>query len=101
MTGKWQDRRASLSIGEYILTFALVITVGVAMSVYVQRSLQARMRDARHYAITNLREQCRDTNCVGQGAIGDQYEPYYTQVSANTSLESVNQKGLKASGIGS
>ena len=82
------------TVGEYLLTFTLVIAVVIGMATYFQRAMQGRMRDARHMTITNLREACRDTNCVGQGAIGEGYEPYYQQITSNVASRTDEFKGM-------
>lgn len=66
------------SLPEYVVTFFLVIGVIVAMTAYVQRTLQARMRDARNYAIKTGYDAC-DANCLNATGNGIyyEYEPYY------------------------
>lgn len=89
------DRQGVASIGEYILTFSLVFLIIGSMSVYIQRALQARMRDARHYAMNELRKECTDDNgCVGAGNIAEQYEPYYSQVNLENSRGNTKQMGV-------
>jgi hypothetical protein len=94
MIFKYHGQQAAVSIGEYILTFTLVLAFIAGISTYFQRSLQARMRDGRHYLATNLREQCVNTNCVGRGDIGEGYEPYYTQVNSEILSNRVAHRGV-------
>ncbi len=92
---KLMDKRAVASIGEYILTFTLVFLIIGSMAVYIQRALQARMRDTRHYAMTEFRKGCTDAiNCVGAGKIAEQYEPYYSQVGIDNARNNVRQAGV-------
>ncbi len=94
-------QQGTVSISEYILVFILVVAVVAAMAVYIQRSLQGRLRDGRHYAMTKFREECVRTNCVGTGEVGEQYEPYYLQSKANIATDSLKHKGLMTSKLGS
>ncbi len=102
---KGRNQQGVVSSAEYTVTFFLVIAVVVAMTVYIQRSLQARMRDARQYMIATVSSQC-DANCMnatglpGKSTIGEQYEPYYAQVQATVGTDSSVQKGLLAPGVG-
>ena len=92
---KLYDRRGAVSIAEYILLFALVLAVLGTMTLFMQRAFQARMRDARYYAMNNFRNECNAfTNCVGRGALPEQYEPYYTQINAQATRDSVKHKRI-------
>ncbi|MBI3601834.1 MAG: hypothetical protein HY209_02970 [Candidatus Omnitrophica bacterium] len=103
---KGRRQQGVTSLAEYTMTFFLVIAVVVAMTTYIQRSLQARIRDARHYMIAAVSNQC-DANCMnatglaGSNTIGEQYEPYYAAVNATVSADSLVRKGLLAPGVGS
>ena len=102
---KGHNQRGTIFLSEYAVTFFLVIAVVTAMAVYVQRAFQARLRDARHYMIENVKSVCTDgdnVNCLraAGNSIGGQYEPYYTQVSSAVNREDQSQKGLLASGAG-
>ena len=98
---KGHNQRGIASLGEYVLTLTLVVVVVAGMTTYFQRTLQGRMRDTRHYAISNLREACQDSNCVGKGEIGEGYEPYYLQSNTEVQSNSIVHKGLKGSARGS
>lgn len=98
---KGQNQRGITSLSEYVITLSLVVVVVVGMTTYFQRTLQGRMRDTRHYAMSNLREACQDSNCVGKNEIGEGYEPYYLQSNTEVQANSVVHKGLKGSTRGS
>jgi hypothetical protein len=68
------DGQATMT--EYLVVFFLVIGAIVSMSVYVQRALQGRIRDARVYMINEAAQ-------AHQGPIYYEYEPYYGYVSSN------------------
>lgn len=100
MKFKGNCQQGTASLGEYILIFALVIAAVSTMAAYVQRGVQAAMRDGRHYVATNVRAECASTNCVGDGDLGEHYEPYYLQSNATVETSSLKHTGLIASGLG-
>jgi hypothetical protein len=71
-----QKNGGQVTMTEYLVIFFLVIGAIVSMSVYVQRALQGRMRDARQYMITEAAK-------AHQGPIHYEYEPYYGYVASN------------------
>ncbi len=100
--GKWANKKGSASIAEYAITFLLVVGAGMAISTYVQRSLQANIRNAGQYVIASASSACgascmNATNLNGQTRIQDQYEPYYTKTSTGIVSNVANQKALVAS----
>lgn len=66
-------------IVQYALTFALVVAVTAAMSVYFKRVVQGRFAGARDYAGKQISDvfASGEYNLVGRFAV--QYEPYYTE----------------------
>jgi hypothetical protein len=60
---------------EYLVIFFLVIGAIVAVSVYVQRALQARIHDARDYMIEEAAK-------AREIPIKTEYEPYYGNVAS-------------------
>lgn len=91
-------------IAEYALTFFLVIAVILAMSTYIQRTLQGRMRDARIYMVETASSACGSDclNATGLSSdtktIGMQYEPYYVQTNALVSRQAQDWKTLEGVG---
>jgi len=103
-----RNKKGVSSIAEYLVTFFLVIGAFIAMSIYIQRNFQARMRDARSYMINSVSEQCvSNPNCMqatglqGNSSIGLQYEPYYAQATSDTISNKTSHKGLEGAGVGS
>jgi hypothetical protein len=111
---QWQNNKGATSLAEYAVTVFLVIATITAMTTYVQRTLQARMRDARHYMVTNVSEACDPGYCgpaadlkkyqvnvggitIEKQKIGEQYEPYYAQVNAQVSSDREKSRALMAS----
>ena len=64
-------------MSEYILVFFLAIGALVAMTVYVQRALQARIRDGNRYMVQQAAK-------AHNAAIALEYEPYYANISSYT-----------------
>lgn len=79
------NKKGQSVLSEYVVIFFLVVTAAVAMAVYVQRALQARVFDARNYAINQVSQEC-DENCLAAtgGVIAREYEPYYGNIESNT-----------------
>ena len=89
---KWIKSHRAQVLGEYALTFFLVVGVLTAMSVYIRRVLQAKMFDARKYMINTVK------SAPHIGKIKLEYEPYYV---ATTSLtDESHQEELNVSGGG-
>jgi len=65
----------------------IVIAAVVAITVYVQRSLEARIHDARNFMVDSVvNNSVCDANCLlATGNIMHEYEPYYTQMAASSS----------------
>ena len=103
---KTLSHRGVVSFGEYAVAFFLVIAAAVVMTSYIQRSIQARIRDARVYMINSASQAC-DANCMiatglaGNTEIAQQYEPYYAQADSKVARNTLNLKGLLATGVGS
>lgn len=102
------SRRGQTILPEYVVGFFLVIAALVAMSLYVQRTLQARVRDAKLYMVDRASSACAQvdalsggqTNCLGaagavNGHINAEYEPYYTQVSSLVDRSQNQQKSVE------
>ncbi len=98
------NHRGVATMAEYAVTFFLVIALVMAMAVYIQRTLQGRMRDARIYMVETASSACGSDclNATGLSAdsttIGMQYEPYYIQTNAVISRQDQNVKTLEGVG---
>ena len=82
-------------LSEHVMIIFVVIAAIVAMTAFVQRSLEARIHDARHYMISSLNSDVCDANCLMAtgGNIADGYEPYYSIVDSNVAQNSEDFKG--------
>jgi hypothetical protein len=62
---------------QYTTTFFLVTAFVVAMTVYVQRTVQGRIRDAREYMVRTVNGVYTDPSLNVRGKPYKEYEPYY------------------------
>lgn len=60
---------------EYVLTFFVVAAVVSGMSIYFRRTVQGRIRDAREYMVRTVQGEY-------SGTLYSQYEPYYSESTA-------------------
>ena len=72
-----RQRHGQTSIAQYAVIFFLGVGAIVAMSTFVQRTLQARIRDTRNFMIS-------ETSIAHGNQIQYEYEPYYGNVQTNT-----------------
>lgn len=79
------SERGQTSLPEYVLLLFIVIAFATAITVYAQRGLQARIVDARNYAVNQARSEC-GPNCMKATGdyIGREYEPYYGHIESRT-----------------
>lgn len=85
--------RKGQNTAEYAIVIALVIAAATAMQVYVRRAIQGRVADAVDHAPA--------TDNVAGAAIQfttKQYEPYYTDSSADVASHRNYQESLGARG---
>mgnify|MGYP007077447480 CR=1 FL=1 len=76
------NNRAQSVMGEYVLTFFLVVAFMTAMTLYLKRSLQGYVRDAK-----NQMGNVVENRAAGfyTGPVYTEYEPYYTNSMAAVS----------------
>ncbi len=97
---------------EYALGSLVAIAAIAAISLHVQRGLQAKMRDARVFMVDTASKgcvasadpdvvDCQDAAGVKNGRIADEYEPYYTKSDAAVSRNQHTENILLGGGIGS
>lgn len=86
-------KHGQASIAQYIIVFFLAIGAIVAMTTFVQRILQARIRDAKIYMIDNVK-----TYGNVQGSMAYEYEPYYANIA--TTLDRNKNEELRLLGGG-
>lgn len=104
------NRAGQLAMSEYVLLFFVIVAGVSAMTVYVQRGLQAKHRDATRYAIDMANDACSQASAGGvdcrgatkldpkTGNIPYQYEPYYGQSEAGVQRASTDKKVVDANG---
>ena len=74
------NNKGQTVLSEYVMIFFVVVAALVAMTTFVQRSLEARVHDTRNYMIdTVINSGACDANCLqaAGGKISHEYEPYY------------------------
>ncbi len=106
---------------EHMILFFLVIAAIVATTVYVQRALQGRVRDARIYMVDMAYDACRQVTSinrqlcpVGQPCVPTnepmvdclaaanafhdrfpyEYEPYYTSMASDVGRQKVDHRRM-------
>ena len=117
-----RNRQGQTVIPEYVIMVFIGIGAMTAITVYVQRALQARAHDAQTYMIKEASQGC-DANCLdAAGAtqhqhtitldhvpfntveadrrFDNQYEPYYGQTSSAVKSDQQETKMLLAPGAG-
>ncbi len=84
-------RRANRAqiFSEYAITIAMVASVFIAMTVFLKRTLQGRVKDARNTMIDMVRTESNVT-------IPYEYEPYYLQQNADMTRTVNDAKSLSA-----
>ncbi len=70
-------------VSEYAMTFFIAFSVIIAMGVFIKRSLQARVYDARNTMVSTVESRWGQT-------VPPEYEPYTMNSSSDVTL-SVNQ----------
>ena len=77
------NNKGQAVLSEYVMIFFVVIAAAVAMTVFVQRSFEARLHDERNFMINSvINSGACDANCLQAtgGNIYYEYEPYYAQM---------------------
>ncbi len=104
---KTSSQKGQSILPEYVVMFFFVIAAMVSMTVYVQRGLQARQRDAKAYFMKTASDACKQADaasggkldCAGAASIGTgnfarEYEPYYGDVASKVSRDSTDSKRM-------
>lgn len=100
MLKRFKNKKAQANVGEYVLVFFLIIGMVTAMTVYVKRSLQARLYDARNL-IKNMDKISDGTKIKTTPMLGNiviAYEPYYTVTEMNRVSTVEEKKDLSSYG---
>ena len=79
MLRRLMDNKAQAVMGEYVLTFFLVVGAVTAMTIYFKRTVQARMFGARNMMLNVVLNR---TQGYYTGDILIAYEPYYANTAS-------------------
>jgi hypothetical protein len=90
-----REKKAQAVIGEYLLIFFLVIAMITAMSIYIRRTLQGRMRDARETMVQIVIDRAGN---VANGTVYREYEPYYLNSDTTVTRTAVMRDSLYGGG---
>ena len=84
MLKRFRHKSGQSITAEVVITFVLVTVVIVAMSTYVRRTMQARVRDATIFT----RDEA--SSALGGANVDLQYEPYYVLAESQTNQVSTD-----------
>ncbi len=73
---------------EYAILIGVIVAAAIAMQIYVRRGMQARIKDAVDYSMTNPQTIFNTS----------QYEPYYTDQSLETTSSTESSEGMEKGG---
>lgn len=90
-----KNRKAQAVMGEYVVVIFLAVSVVTGMMFYFQRAIQARIRDAREYMVTEVRAR---TEGSFEGNLYREYEPYYANTVAIVSRNMNDESRLLGGG---
>ncbi|MCP3685696.1 MAG: hypothetical protein GY861_23870 [bacterium] len=93
MLRQLKGNQGQSTVSEYVMIFFLVIGVIVTMTVYVKRTLQARVIDGRNFMIATAREALGNS-------VRKEYEPYYTNTVMTPDRYTRKTIDLQGSGVG-
>ncbi len=76
------------------MVFFIVIAALVAVTTFVQRSLQGRIQDAKSFMIASVNDACDDHCRAATGnTILNEYEPYYARQFSNVQRNEEDNQG--------
>ncbi len=90
-----KNRKAQSILGEYAIVFAVALAMIVTMSVYFQRGVQGRIRDARMAMGNIVLSRTHDYH----SEVRIDYEPYYLEVNSDIASDLYEKKTLGAGGL--
>lgn len=88
------NKKAQAVMGEYVMTFFLIIAVMTTMTVFLKRTLQGRIREAKG-EMRNI--VATRSGGIFTGEIHTQYEPYYVNTVATVDRFSASVQRLRES----
>ena len=86
-----KNKKAQAVSAEYVIALSIIVGMMSAMSIYVKRAIQARIRDAR-YEMANIVKD-RVAGRV-KGNIWRAYEPYYLNIKSNVTRTTLKVQKL-------
>lgn len=91
------NERGQTTLAEYVLILFVVIAFAVAITIYTQRAMQARVYDARNYAINLASQECFEDckKAIPGERITREYEPYYGQIISNSDRRREDYSGIE------
>ena len=88
------NNRGQAFLSEHVVTFFIVIAAVTAMTIFIQRSIQGKIKDSRDYMVGLAAGQC-DADCqAASGGITREYEPYYANAASAVIRNSEHKIGL-------
>jgi|GEM_PF-6537085 len=96
------SKKGQTVLPEYVVGFFLVVGAMVTLTVFVQRALQARARDAKIYMVDLAKQGCAQAGAGCQEAAGQinyEYEPYYSKVASTVDRSQNEKKTLEVDSI--
>ena len=100
------SKKGQTVLPEYVVGFFLVVAAMVTLTVFVQRALQARARDAKIYMVNLAAQGCAQAGAGCQQAAGTQegqfnyeYEPYYSKAVLQVDRAQNESKSLEIGSI--
>lgn len=91
-----KSRQGQAISAEYVIIFALILSVMAGMTIYLRRVLQARIRDAGYGMADMVQARTAGHNV---DVIYRQYEPYYTNATTYVARDQYSQTRLLPSGV--
>lgn len=91
-------KKKGQSVVEYSFLLVLIVGIFSAVSIYVRRSLQARIWDARNGMIYSIAATYNASAFSPKTTIEYEYEPYYAQSSTNGISDYHGSESLSAGG---
>lgn len=84
---------------EYVIGVLLAVAAVVAMTVYVQRGIQARVRDSRNKMIVEVTQAANPRESEANFPVRIEYEPYYGNVVSDVDSETRKVENFGGKGL--
>src|SRR6185503_530218 len=94
MFKKITNIKGQMVFGEYVLTFFIVISMMLGMTLYLKRALQAKLRDAKLGMVSVVQSRAAG-QYIKQART--EYEPYYVNTSSTVDRDSSSVQRLTIS----